>query len=159
MDISPAHEAARLDSVRIPALEASLALLVQSDPQSQARASVAMYGTTRPTAGDPPGDAPIVTIELAASAGVIDEQNYQITLVTPIEGQVVGADEANGSIPTWARIFDPAGGWWADASVTVSGEGGEIQMTPTGQEGDPPEDVIRLFNGAFARLTSAIFQG
>lgn len=157
MDISPAHEAAVLEAIRIPALHARLALLVQADPESTARASVAMYGTARPPAGDPPGAAPIVAINLAASAGTINEENHQLVLVTPIEGQVIGADPDTGSIPQWARIFGPGGDWWADASVSVTGEGGEIQMTPSGQENG--ENVIRLFNGAFARLTTAIFQG
>ena len=159
MDISPAHEAAVLDAIRIPALEARLALLVQTDTESSARASIAMFGTARPDPGDPPGDNPIVTINLSATAGTINEASFQLVLVTPIEGQVIGADPDTGSIPQWARIFGPGGDWWADASVTVAGEGGEIQMTPTGQEGDPAQDVIRLFNGAFARLTSAVFQG
>lgn len=43
--------------------------------------------------------------------------------------------------------------------MSVEGAGGEIQMVATGTEGDPAEPVVRLFNGAFARLSSAIFQG
>lgn len=159
MDISPEHEAARLAAIRIPALQASLTRLVQTDPEASARSSIALYGTVRPPAGDPPGAAPIVTLKLTAGAGTIDEENHQIILTTPIEGQITGADPTQGSIPTWARILDPAGGWWADVSVSVTGGGGEIQMTPTGEEGDPAEDVVRLFNGAFARLTTAVFGG
>lgn len=49
------------------------------------------------------------------------------------------------------------GGWWADCTATVAGGSGEIQLAQTGEEGGQP--VARYYNGAFARITSAIFQG
>lgn len=155
MDLSPTHESARLEAARIPALHASLGLLVQGTEPNPA--SIALFATTRPAAGGDPGGAALVTMPMTASAGVVDEEAYQIQLTTPIEGQILGADETDGSIPTWARIYTPAGDWWADASVSVQGGSGEIQMVPTGAEGGQP--VVRLFNGAFARLTSAVFGG
>lgn len=159
MDISPAHAAAVLEAIRVPALEARLALLNQDDPESTLRASIDMYATTRPVAGEAPGGAAVVSIKLASTAGTVDGRIYQLSLSVPVEGQVSGADPTEGSIPLWARIYGPDDSWWADASVSVAGSGGEIQMAPTGQEGDPLEDVARLYNGAFARLTSAVFQG
>jgi len=159
MDISPAHEAAVLEATRLPALQASLGKLQQTDPESTNRASISLYGGIRPAAGDPPPSAPIVTMLATANAGTIDEQLFQIALDAPMEGQITGADPDTGTIPKWARIFDPAAGWWADVSVSVEGDGGEIQMVATGTEGDPAEPVVRLFNGAFARLSSAVFQG
>lgn len=158
MDLSTAHEAARILVCRIPALEASLALLAY-DPEETERSTIALYGTTRPTPGDPPGDDPIVVLPLSAAAGTIDEELYQIQLAVPIEAQITGADPDDGTIPLWARIFGPLGDWWADASVSIAGDGGEIQLDQTGLEGDPEEPVVRLFNGAFCRLTSAVFQG
>jgi len=157
MDISPAHEAARTEAARLPALNASLDLLVQPDPGQPERAIIELYGTTRPAAGDPPGGSPIVTIELEASAGTIDEPLIELALATPISAQITGADPATGTIPTWARIKTPAGDWWADASVTVEGEGGELGMPQTGTENGSP--VARLFNGATALLSTAVFKG
>lgn len=157
MDLSPEHLAARLEAARVPALAASLALLQQTDPQPADRACIELYGTARPAAGDPPGGTPIVVMTLTASAGSVDEAAIELQLATPIAGQITGADPATGTIPLWARIKTPGGGWWSDASVTVEGEGGEIQMPQTGTEGGQP--VARLFNGATARLSSAVFGG
>ncbi|MCW8918976.1 MAG: hypothetical protein OQL08_09205 [Gammaproteobacteria bacterium] len=142
----------------MPALDASLALLAAAAPEGP-YAAISLYGTTRPVAGDPPGAAPVVTLPLTAAAGVVDAGLYQLQLATPIEAAVTGADPTLGTIPLWARITTPAGAWWADASVTVIDAGGEIQLDATGTEGDPAVPVARLFNGAYARLTSAVFQG
>lgn len=157
MDISTAHENARIAACRIPALEVSLALLDQGAEQDPA--SIALYGTAKPTPGDPPGDDPIVEFELTATAGTVDEELFRIQLDVPIEAQVDGADAQNGTIPLWARVYTPDGSWWADVTVSVTGDGGEIQMDATGLEGDPAEPVVRLFNGAFARLSSVVIQG
>ena len=157
MDISPAHETARTEAARLPALYASLALLQQTDPQATAVATIEIYGTTRPPAGDPPGGAPIVTIELTRNAGAIDDALVELSLDTPISAQITGADPTNGTIPTWARIKAPDGSWWSDVSVTVEGGGGELEMPQTGTENGNP--VARLFNGATALISSAVFRG
>jgi|26BtaG_2_1085354.scaffolds.fasta_scaffold21362_2 hypothetical protein len=159
MDISPAHQTAVEEATRVPALYARLELLRQTDTGSTGRGSIALFGGTRPSPGGTPASGPLVTMLMTANAGTVDEQLYQIALDAPIEGQNTGADPDAGTIPTWARIYSPAGAWWADVSVSVEGAGGEIQMVATGTEGDPAEPVVRLFNGAFARLSSAIFQG
>lgn len=159
MDISPAHQSAVEAATRVPALHARLALLQQADTGSPGRGSVALFGGTRPAPGEAPGSSPVVTMLMTATAGTIDEQLVQLALDAPLEGQNTGADPDTGTIPTWARIYTPAGAWWADVSVSVEGGGGEIQMVATGTEGNPATPVVRLFNGAFARLTSAIFQG
>ena len=141
----------------MPALYASLGLLQQTDPQAETVATIELYGTARPAAGDPPGGVPVVVMELTENAGTVDETEIEIQLTTPISGQITGADASTGTIPIWARIKGPAGDWWSDASVTVEGAGGEIEMPQTGTEnGDP---VARLFNGATAQLSSAIFRG
>ncbi|XZG69234.1 hypothetical protein ACTSKR_11280 [Chitinibacteraceae bacterium HSL-7] len=154
MDLSVEHMTARQTAVRVPALQASLNLLVGDDIN---RATVALYASTRPAAGEAPGAAPVVTIALTAPAGVIDEPSFQLRLDVPLESQVTGADTATGSIPLWARISGPAGAWWSDASVSAEGGGGEIQLVATGTELGQP--VARLYNGAFARLASAVLQG
>lgn len=156
MDISPAHEAARIEASRLPALYASLELLRQPDPQGPT-ATLEIYGTARPPAGGPPGGAPIVTLSLVSTAGAIDDELIELRLATPISAQITGADENTGTIPIWARINCPDGSWWSDCSVTVDGGGGELQMPQTGTEGGEP--VARLFNGATALITSAVFRG
>lgn len=157
MDISPAHESARTEAARLPALYASLALLQQTDPQETAVATIEIYGTPRPPAGDPAGGAPIVAIELTRGAGTIDDTLIELSLDTPISAQITGADPSTGTIPVWARISDPGGGWWSDVSVTVEGGGGELEMPQTGTENGSP--VARLFNGATALISSAVFRG
>ncbi len=159
MDISPAHQTAVEEATRVPALHARLSLLQQANDQSTDRGGIALFGGARPAPGEAPGSGPIVTMLMTANAGTVDEQLVQLALDAPLEGQNTGADPDTGTIPTWARIYTPAGAWWADVSVSVEGNGGEIQMVATGTEGDPETPVVRLFNGAFARLTSAVFQG
>lgn len=160
MDLSPAHEAARITACRVPALQASLDLLVQADPQLPGRATIHLYGGTRPAAGESTAEPIIVSIPMTDTAGtVLGDPDYRIEIATPVEAQIDGADPATGSIPTWARIEGPDGAWWADASVTVEGGGGEIQLVQTGEEGDPAVPVARLYNGAFARIASAVLQG
>jgi hypothetical protein len=91
------------------------------------------------------------------TAGTINDELIELYLATPISSQITGADEAVGTVPTWARVADPAGGWWADCSVTVEGGGGELEMPQTGEENGSP--VARLYNGATAYITSATFRG
>ncbi len=159
MDISPQHEAAVIAACRLPALYARLALLA-GDPAEPERAAIAFYGTAYPDpAGAAPGADPIVTLPLTWAAGTVDEVLFQILIVTPLEAQVTGADPDDGTIPQWARVTMPDGTWWADLTVSVEGEGGEIQLVQTGTEGDPAVPVARLFNGAFARIASAVIQG
>ena len=156
MDLSPEHEAARVEASRLPALYASLALLQQAEPLETA-ATIGIYGTARPVAGDPPGGSPIVTLELVATAGTINDELTEMRLATPISAQITGADADTGTVPTWARINYPGGNWWSDVSVSVDSGGGEIEMPQTGTEGGNP--VARLFNGATALISSAIFRG
>lgn len=156
MDISPEHEADRVEASRLPALYASLARLQQSDPEGPP-ATLAIYGGARPQPGEAPETPPIVTLNLVPTAGTINDELIELYLATPISAQITGADETVGTAPTWARITDPAGVWWADCSVTVEGGGGEIEMPQTGEENGIP--VARLYNGATAYITSATFRG
>lgn len=156
MDISPEHEAARVEASRLPALYASLELLKQPEPP-ESPATIKIYGTARPPAGDPASGSPLVTLELVPTAGAINDDLIEMRLATPISAQITGAAPDTGTIPVWARISSPGGAWWSDASVSVDGGSGEIQMPQTGTEnGDP---VARLFNGATALISSAVFKG
>lgn len=154
MDISTAHAAAVVAAIRIPALQARLDLLV-GDAENRAR--IEFHGGEYPEPAGAGTPTPIVVLNLSAGAGYIDELEFRLVISTPLEAQITGADPANGTIPTWARYFTPAGAWFGDATVSVTGGGGEIQLPQTGVEGGNP--VVRWYNGAFARITSAYIQG
>jgi len=156
MNVSTAHNDAVVAACRIPALNARLALLASADAT---RSTIAFFDNAQPADADTAeGATAIVTIELTQAAGTVDEGNFQILLDTPIEEQVNGADPVDGSVPTWARIYTPDGSSWADVTVTVEGDGGEIQLVQTGVDGGSNPEA-RLFNGAFARIASASIQG
>lgn len=139
MDISSAHTTARNDAARLPALQASFDLL-----DSGASAPyIEIYATTRPTSGAAPGGTPLVTLTLSNPPGTVDGALFRIALTVPIEGQI-----AVGGTPLWARIYDGAGAWWADASVSDEAGAGEIKL-----------QSLDLAQGAFVRITSAVFQG
>jgi hypothetical protein len=139
MDLSTTHDNARTATCRIPALQASLALLVE-DTQ---RAEIAIYGGARPDPGAAPGSGPLVAIPLASAPGTIEAPTFRIVLTVPIEAQV-----STDGTATWARITDGSGAWWADVSVSDNAGAGEIKLQPAA-----------LYSGAFCRLTSAVFQG
>ncbi len=146
MDISTKHGDARLAACRIPALQASLALLELENPDP---AQIDFYSDPVPTT---PGDAPtgdlVVSIPLSGTAGTVDTDLFQIQLTVPLEAQIDGADPATGSTVTWARIVDGDGDWFADVSVSDEAGSGEIKLQTT-----------LLYNGAYCRLTSAVLQG
>lgn len=146
MDISTAHAAAREEAARIPALQASLDLL--AGPPGPA--SIAIFSSPRPAPGEAPSAAALVTIPLAAGAGTIDAQSAQIVLATPIEAQIAADGAGN-----WARIYDGAGAWWGDASVSNTAGTGEIKL----DDGETVAGDAQLAAGAFARLVSAVLQG
>lgn len=146
MNLSPKHEAARLAACRIPALTASLALLELQNPDP---ARIEFYTDPVPTV---PGAAPtgtlVATIPLSATAGSVNAELFQVQLTVPLEAQITGADAVNGSTVTWARLVDGDGDWCADSTVSDEAGSGEIKLQTT-----------LLYNGAFLRLTSAVFQG
>lgn len=146
MHISPKHADARDEAGRLPALQASLDLL-SADTQT---ARIELYGAPAPAEpGDPPATAPLLAvIPLGSPPGTLDSGAMTITLTTPIEGQIDGADPESGTLVVWARVFDGAGDWWTDADVSLTGGEGEIQL-----------DTLTAYDGAFARLTSVVFQG
>lgn len=155
MHESPAHTAAVIAACRLPALEARLALLAGDATN---RAKLTFFSGAYPGAVEPGGgDTPIVSIDLTARAGVIDEAEYRILIDTPIEAQVTGADPATGTIPGWAALHGPAGDWWGNLTVSVEGGSGEVQLVQTGEEGGSP--VVRWYNGGFARIALFAVQG
>lgn len=149
MDLSPTHIAAREAACRLPALAASLALLEVENPS---RAHIDFYGTTRPAAGGDPGGSPVVSVNVAATAGSVNDSEFQIELTVPIEDTITGA-EPSGTTLTWARIVDGNGDWWADLSVCEPPPEGEA---PTGEI---VVATLLALNGAAIRVSSAVFPG
>lgn len=144
MDISTDHAAARLEACRVPALQASLALLASSTSD---RARLVFYGGTKPAAGAAATGA-LATVNLSQRAGLVDASAKTLALDTPQEGQVDGADPTTGTAATWARIFTPGGNWWADLTVSDATGDGEIKLSS-----------VLLLQGGFVRVTNAVVAG
>ncbi len=90
----------------------------------------------------------MVSVPLAATAGTVDADLFQIQLTVPIEAQVDGADPVNGTEVALARVLDGDGDWWADLTVSDEAGSGEIKLIET-----------LLQNGEYARLVSGVVQG
>jgi hypothetical protein len=131
MNISAAHQAARAAAARLPALQASMALLDSGAGQ----AHIDIYDAA---------DVLLVSIPVANGVGTIDTENIRLALTVPIEAQVTTAGTAHH-----AAIRDNTGAPWGD-TITVSDTvgTGEVKLA-----------AIVLQVGAFVRLTSAVFQG
>lgn len=133
MQISTAHEAARNAAARLPALQASYALLDAGEGQARIDILDAL-------------DVVLVSIPIADGVGALDADLYQIVLAVPIEAQIATDGDADHAV-----IHDATGAVWAEG-VTVSDASpeatGEIKLATTS-----------LQAGAFCRLTSAVLQG
>lgn len=144
MDISTIHQDARYEACRIPALKASLALLVKDTTNGE----IQLWSGTKPSPGGTPTGTLVVTIDMTDMAGTVNEPLYQLWLDVPLQAQILGADPANGTVVTWARIKDGSGNWWGDLTLSDEAGAGEVKL----------EDTL-LYNGAFARITSGTVQG
>lgn len=131
MNLSTPHAAARDAAARLPALQASFDLLDAGAGQARIDILDAL-------------DTVLVSIPIADGVGTLDAQAYQILLTVPIEAQIDAGGDADHAI-----VYDNTGAVWADG-LTVSDEAGsgEIKLAAT-----------VLQQGAFCRLTSAVFQG
>ncbi len=133
LTLSPAHEAARQEAARLPALQKSHARLIASPGE----AVVQLFE------GSPDTGTLIAELPMPPEVLTLDTEQTQIKTTAAIEGQALVAGAASH-----ARILDGAGDWWADATVTDEAGNGDIKLQDT-----------NLQAGAFARITSATFQG
>ena len=85
----------------------------------------------------------IAELPMAPEVLTLDTEQIQIRTTAALEGQVTTA-----GIVDSARILDGTGAHWADATVTDEAGSGDIKLQDT-----------NLQAGAFARITSAVFQG
>ena len=155
MDQSPTHTQTVYEAVRLPAIEARREMLLGGS-------LIHIFGTPRPAPGEPSGE-PIVSIPIREDVGVVSDivensvRRVYLEFYTPLEERVTSVTTSEGVEPKWARIETASNEWWADVSVSVEGGDGELQMVQTGiEEGQP---VARLFNGAFARISSFVIEG
>lgn len=133
MNLSAAHQAARVAAARLPALGASFALL--DSGAGQARIDILDAD-----------DVVLASVPIANGVGSIDEPGYRIVLTVPIEGQITTA-----GTPTHAAVYTNTGALWADG-LTVSDDAPE-------STGDIKLASTTLHAGAFVRIASAVFQG
>jgi len=133
LTLSPAHEAARQQAARLPALQESHARLIASPGESV----VQLFE------GSPDTGTLIAELQMAPAVLTLDAENVLIQTTAAIEGQAT----IEGTVSS-ARILDGTGAWWADATVTDDEGNGNIKLQET-----------TLQAGAFARITSAVFQG
>lgn len=133
LTLSPAHEAARQEAARLPALQESHARLIASPGE----AVVQLFE------GSPDTGTLIAELPMQPEGLTLDAEQIQIRTTAAIEGQA----QVAGAVDS-ARILDGAGAWWADATVTDEAGNGDIKLQDT-----------NLQAGAFARITSATFQG
>lgn len=131
MILSPSHLAARLAAARLPALQASLALL----DSTYGRAKIEILDS---------GGAVLAGAWLQDAAGVIDTDTVQIVLTTPIEGAI-----GTAGTPSAARILAATGTLWAEGlTVSATGGGADIEL-----------ESLVMQVGNFVRITSATIQG
>ncbi|ERS12523.1 hypothetical protein Q673_02595 [Marinobacter sp. EN3] len=133
LTLSPAHQAARQEAARLPALQASYDLLIATPGE----AVVQLFD------GAPDTGTLIAELAMPADVLTLDTENVLIQTTTAIEGQVTTAGTADS-----ARILDGAGAWWGDATVSDENGAGDIKLQDNA-----------LQAGAFARITSATFAG
>ena len=133
LTLSPDHDLARQEAARLPALQASHALLIASPGE----AVVQLFE------GTPDTGTLVAELAMPAESLEVDAPAFQIKTTAAVEGQV-----STAGIVDSARILDGAGAFWADATVTDEDGSGDIKLQTTD-----------LQAGAFARITSAVFQG
>lgn len=106
--------------------------------------SLALYSTTRPSAGGTPGSVPMVVLPLAWPCGVVSGNTLVFT--DSAFAQITMSGRA-----LWGRICTSAGGWAADLDVLDSTT---VATSPVIRLTDP-----QLYAGAFLALIGASIDG
>ena len=103
-------------------------------------ATIEIYGTARPPAGDVAGGAPLLTVVLAKPCGDVVAGSLVLAANDPAGELITASGDA-----VWARFKNGEGAWAFDADVTVDGNGGEVQF---------PD--IHLYEGGRAPLSPSV---
>lgn len=91
-----------------------------------AKATIEIYGNTRPVAGASPGASPLVIVTLAKPSGAV------LSGVLVLAGDdPAGALILSNGIASWARFVNGNGDWAFDADVSDTSGVGEVQFPST----------------------------
>ncbi len=112
VDISPAHNAARLAG--------TLAHL----SAGSGKASIQLFGTDEVGAGAPPGGDPLVTLVLAKPPAAFNSDGVLELIQDDPTGDVI----LISGIPKWARFLNGAGAWVMDTDVSDGAGDGAVKL-------------------------------
>lgn len=104
-----------------------------------ADATVAIFDSLKPAAGQAPAGAAQATLALASSVGTWDDADAWLILAQGAEGQLVSR-----GVPVWARAYASDGTWMFDCDARLQGDpdnGEELVIT-----------APALYPGAFVRI-------
>ncbi len=103
-------------------------------------ATVAIFDSSKPAAGDAPAGPAQAIVVLAATAGTWDDASARLILAQSAEGQLV-----SGGGPVWARAYATDGAWMFDCDARLDGAA------------DNGEELVvaapALYPGAFMRIS------
>lgn len=91
-----------------------------------ANATIEIYGTARPAAGEAPGGDPLLTVVLAKPSGIVAGGSLILEQEDP-SGDLIMI----GGVAVWARFVNGDGAWAFDSDVSSEGGGGEVQFPST----------------------------
>lgn len=103
-------------------------------------ATIEIYGTERPAAGEAAGGAPLLTIVLAKPCADVVAGSLVLIANDPAGELISASGDA-----VWARFKNAEGTWAFDADVSLDGNGGEVQF---------PD--IHLYEGGRAPLSPSV---
>ena len=108
-----------------------------------AGATLAIYGSTRPSPGGTPAASPLVTVTLGHPCGTVAAG--ALTLADTAFAQIL-----NGGDPIWARVLDGADAWIGDFSV-----GTQAMHNADPATAEVILEATHLYTGAFLALIGA----
>lgn len=132
--LSPAHIAAVLAAVRLPAITARHELLEAGGGSI----TITCYPDPRAEDGAAPAGDPLAVIYYGETS-TLDAENLRIELEPGAEGTIIAAGSG-----AWARIQNRAGAWWGDVSISDADGDGEIKLSATDFA---PGRVVRMLSG------------
>lgn len=112
--ISTPHNAARLEGTRAFA------------DTGAANSQIALYATTQPAVGDPPGGTPVATIILAKPCGLVSGSQMGLHQ-NDLSGDLI---DVTGTV-LWARWVNGDGALVADGTVSDNAGTGDLKLSGT----------------------------
>lgn len=103
-----------------------------------------IYGTTRPTPGDPAGGDPLVTLVLAKPCGSIVSNKLELEQDAESGDMILFSGTA-----VWGRLENANGDWAGDGDVSLAAGDGAFKLSG---------DSLDLFAGGYVVLGSAALE-